>query len=339
MKLVKGSKFDIHTGGIGSEFQHHNNETAQSEAHFDSDSSVNYFLHNGHLTIAGCTMSKSLKNFITIQQALEKYTSRQIRLLFLLYSWSTSLDYSDHEMNKALSYEKTLNEFFINTEKNLGSFQELNHASADTKFEGCDLILNNDFSTAKQQIHLALCDSIDMPTVMENIRQLIAQTNLYMNAANGNVHHVLLTNIALYIIGLLDIFGLYSNNTYYDYMFSRSDEPETLKTIVKNIGEPYVEQFALFRDVVHLQSIEQFNLFGDAVRSQAIEAKYKNINKKFFAAYNDIKNKLVAQLGELGARLEHEASTNKATMKFYNPETLIHLWERKREQALLAAKK
>ena len=58
-------------------------------------------------------MSKSLKNFITIKDALQKYTSRQIRILFLLHSWKDTLDYSDHGMDRALSFEKTMKEFFF----------------------------------------------------------------------------------------------------------------------------------------------------------------------------------------------------------------------------------
>jgi cysteinyl-tRNA synthetase len=58
-------------------------------------------------------MSKSLKNFITIKDALQKYTSKQIRILFLLHSWKDTLDYSDHGMDSALSFEKTMKEFFF----------------------------------------------------------------------------------------------------------------------------------------------------------------------------------------------------------------------------------
>lgn len=70
---------------------------------------MRYFLHTGHLTIDGCKMSKSLKNFITIKEALQKYSARQIRLLFLLHAWKDTLDYSDKTMEIALEYEKTIN--------------------------------------------------------------------------------------------------------------------------------------------------------------------------------------------------------------------------------------
>ena len=76
---------DIHTGGVDLKFPHHDNEIAQAEVRIyclfishgshdsmlqafnEDDQWVNYFLHSGHLTIEGCKMSKSLKNFITIK--------------------------------------------------------------------------------------------------------------------------------------------------------------------------------------------------------------------------------------------------------------------------------
>lgn len=54
-------------------------------------------------------MSKSLKNFVTIQQALQKQTATQLRLAFLLHSWKDTLDYSDNTMEMAMQFEKFLN--------------------------------------------------------------------------------------------------------------------------------------------------------------------------------------------------------------------------------------
>lgn len=69
---VIGSSMDIHSGGEDLRFPHHDNELAQSEAHYHScgcQQWVNYFLHTGHLSMDGLKMSKSLKNFVTIRQA------------------------------------------------------------------------------------------------------------------------------------------------------------------------------------------------------------------------------------------------------------------------------
>ncbi|CAG2056855.1 unnamed protein product, partial [Timema podura] len=78
-------------------------------AYFDNDHWVRYFLHSGHLTIAGCKMSKSLKNFVTIRDALNRHSARQLRLAFLLHSWKDTLDYSINTMDMAIQYEKLLN--------------------------------------------------------------------------------------------------------------------------------------------------------------------------------------------------------------------------------------
>jgi cysteinyl-tRNA synthetase len=79
------------------------------KACFGNDNWVRYFLHSGHLTIAGCKMSKSLKNFVTIKDALQRHTARQLRLVFLLHSWKDTLDYSDATMTVACNYEKNVN--------------------------------------------------------------------------------------------------------------------------------------------------------------------------------------------------------------------------------------
>jgi cysteinyl-tRNA synthetase len=103
---ILGESMDVHAGGVDLKFPHHDNEIAQAEAYFDSDSWVRYFLHTGHLTIAGCKMSKSLKNFVTIRDALKTHSARRLRLAFLLHSWKDTLDYSDNTMEMAAQCEK-----------------------------------------------------------------------------------------------------------------------------------------------------------------------------------------------------------------------------------------
>ncbi|KAG5725595.1 Cysteinyl-tRNA synthetase, partial [Termitomyces sp. T112] len=85
---IFGDNMDIHSGGIDLAFPHHDNEMAQSEAYHDCGSWVNYFIHTGHLHIEGLKMSKSLKNFITIDEILERHSARQLRLAFLTQLWN-----------------------------------------------------------------------------------------------------------------------------------------------------------------------------------------------------------------------------------------------------------
>jgi cysteinyl-tRNA synthetase len=110
---VLGQTLDIHSGGIDLAFPHHDNEIAQCEGYFNSHQWVNYFLHAGHLHIEGQKMSKSLKNFVTIKEALEKYTASQIRLFFLMHSWDSVLDYSTLAMSEAKTFETSITNFLL----------------------------------------------------------------------------------------------------------------------------------------------------------------------------------------------------------------------------------
>lgn len=112
---VLGSSMDIHSGGVDLAFPHHDNELAQSEAYFCEAAKgehkwVRYFLHMGHLSIAGSKMSKSLKNFQTIEDALATtYTSRSMRIVFLLGKWHDGVEISPEMRSHADGWESTVN--------------------------------------------------------------------------------------------------------------------------------------------------------------------------------------------------------------------------------------
>lgn len=104
-------------------------------------------------------MSKSLKNFITIQQALSSYTARQIRFFFLSHDWRGTLDYSQRSMQEAVELEKTFNEFFLLLKSEL---QQLSAAPADfSKLTEAENGLLSALDACKRAVHMALCDSID----------------------------------------------------------------------------------------------------------------------------------------------------------------------------------
>merc|ERR1712137_1377161 len=87
-----GSNVDINCGGVDLRFPHHDNQLAQSEAHYGCKQWVNYFLHTGHLHIQGHKMAKSLKNFITIRECLRIYSANQLRIMFLKHRFDSPLD-------------------------------------------------------------------------------------------------------------------------------------------------------------------------------------------------------------------------------------------------------
>ncbi|KAG6453785.1 hypothetical protein O3G_MSEX008331 [Manduca sexta] len=200
---VLGDKLDIHTGGVDLKFPHHDNEIAQSEAHYDEPGWVNYFLHTGHLMIAGCKMSKSLKNFITIGDALKRHTARQLRFGFLLHGWKETLDYSENTMDMAIQTEKFFNEFFLTVKDALRNGYD----------EGCggswgpeEKQLSAKLTAVKEQVHAALCDNIDTRSAMESLRELAGAAHVFLRQA-GPRAAPLLGAAARYVTDVLHVFG------------------------------------------------------------------------------------------------------------------------------------
>ena len=97
---VLGNHFDIHGGGHDLQFPHHENEIAQSEActgeHF-----ANYWMHNGFIRIDEEKMSKSLGNFFTIREVLEKYKAEEVRYFMLTSQYRSPLNYSTDQLDAA----------------------------------------------------------------------------------------------------------------------------------------------------------------------------------------------------------------------------------------------
>jgi len=95
-----GNHFDIHGGGLDLQFPHHENEIAQSEGctgeHF-----VNYWMHNGFVRINEEKMSKSLGNFFTLREVLERYQGEEIRAFILSSHYRSPLNYSDEQLDNA----------------------------------------------------------------------------------------------------------------------------------------------------------------------------------------------------------------------------------------------
>lgn len=197
------SDLDIHTGGVDLKFPHHDNEIAQSEAYYDLSGWVKYFLHTGHLTISGCKMSKSLKNFVTIKEALKQHTSTQIRFAFLLHSWKDTLDYSANTMEIAIRFEKFLNEFFLNVK----DLMRQRKTEEMEKFNPKDLDLSGKFIEARKAVHAALCDNIDTKSALDAIREIISHSNIYIRDNQSTVNVQLLEEISIFITDLLQVFG------------------------------------------------------------------------------------------------------------------------------------
>ena len=95
-----GKTIDIHAGGADLIFPHHENEIAQSEC-ANGCKFVNYWLHNGFVTINKEKMSKSLGNFLTIDDLLKKYDANTIRFFILTNHYRMPVEFSDEALSSA----------------------------------------------------------------------------------------------------------------------------------------------------------------------------------------------------------------------------------------------
>lgn len=217
---ILGSQMDIHSGGVDLCFPHHDNELAQSEAYYCKDGQehtwVNYFLHMGHLSISGSKMSKSLKNFQTIKDALSTSTARSIRIVVLLGRWNEGIEITPDFRTQAESWESTVNNFFINAKALLF---EANGTDSAVQAKVRDLSITDkgaeglvaDLEQAKKDVDAGLRNSFDTAQVLRAILELIRKANVHIGEQAKNLDLPAIEAIAKYITKIVGMLGLDSN--------------------------------------------------------------------------------------------------------------------------------
>lgn len=239
---VLGENMDIHAGGCDLKFPHHDNECAQSEAYWGHHQWVNYFLHCGHLHIKGLKMSKSLKNFITIRQALEELgvTAREMRLLFLSNRWDRPMNFSDQSLGSARERERVLRAFFGSVDIILRE----DHLKRSQSFNEFDMTLNEKWVATEAAVHAALCNNVDTVSAMDALMALVADTNAYFldaQARNDRPSATLVRKIGRYITRMLQVFGVVQGNEGIGFAEAQSSD----STLV-----PVCDALVKFRDQV-----------------------------------------------------------------------------------------
>jgi cysteinyl-tRNA synthetase len=105
-----GNDFDIHGGGADLMFPHHENEIAQSCCAHPGTGFARLWVHNGFLTVNGEKMSKSLRNFITVRDLLDKgVLGEDVRLALLMTKYNEPLDWNEKLISDA---KKTLDKWY-----------------------------------------------------------------------------------------------------------------------------------------------------------------------------------------------------------------------------------
>jgi len=137
-----GNTFDIHGGGQDLQFPHHENEIAQSEA-ANGEKFVNLWMHNGFVRIDDEKMSKSLGNFFTIREILERYRAEDVRYFILASHYRSPLNYADTMLDSASAALSRLYTALRDIE-----ITEMNDDSKEyvQRFEAA---MNEDFNTAE----------------------------------------------------------------------------------------------------------------------------------------------------------------------------------------------
>ncbi|MEG2639222.1 MAG: cysteine--tRNA ligase [Clostridiales bacterium] len=161
-----GKTFDIHGGGADLIFPHHENEIAQSEG-CNCCKSVNYWIHNGFITINSEKMSKSLGNFFLLRDILDKFPGPVVRFYLMSTHYRSPLDFDDKKLEaSAKSLERIWNAYRL-TEEKLALLEKQEGADSDApeklsaittetrkKFKDA---MNDDFNTS-----LALASVFDL---------------------------------------------------------------------------------------------------------------------------------------------------------------------------------
>jgi cysteinyl-tRNA synthetase len=196
MKHLHTQTLDIHAGGRDLIFPHHENEIAQSEA-LTGVPFAKYWIHHGLLTINGQKMSKSSGNFITILQALAKYSVDEVKMFFLFSHYASNIDFTEEKVLEA--------------RKALGKFDVLFYrASALLQDKNVEPVQAGFVSKYKHEFMLAMDDDFNTPKALAALFNLINDTNVYIDQNSddpnylGVIYHAvdILENLARNIFGL-----------------------------------------------------------------------------------------------------------------------------------------
>jgi cysteinyl-tRNA synthetase len=156
---ILGENIDIHAGGVDNIFPHHENEIAQSEA-CSGHRFVRIWVHAEHLLVDHKKMSKSLGNFYTLRDLLQKgYTGRQVRFLLLATHYRTQLNFTFQGMQAAVSSLERFDDFIDRL-----------HRIEDPKSHGKIRALVHE---ARQNFNRALADDLNISPALAALFDLV----------------------------------------------------------------------------------------------------------------------------------------------------------------------
>lgn len=168
-----GETFDIHGGGADLIFPHHENELAQSEAYTGKDF-ARYWVHNGFITIDKEKMSKSLGNFFTIRDILERFDPEAVRLFLLLTHYRSPIEFSDELLREA---EATLDRYY-STLIRVEEFLRIKGPEKGSPQEGHLEGIINGFM---ERFRGAMDDDFNTAAALGHVFELIREVNRFLD--------------------------------------------------------------------------------------------------------------------------------------------------------------
>jgi cysteinyl-tRNA synthetase len=199
--------------------------------------------HECHsILICDVYRSKSLKNFTTIREALEKgtWTPRGLRIVFLLGSWKQSLEITEEVMSTAKSFEEKMNNFFLKAvDLQINPTQAVADSETGLSPDGP---LKEALKSAQISLQDALCDSFDTPTALRILSDLVSAVNSETGVSDETT-----TEIATWITSILNMFGLDASPSASGLGWSGIAVPVSVA--------PFVYALSKVRDEVRKQAI------------------------------------------------------------------------------------
>lgn len=168
-----GDTIDIHAGGADLAFPHHENERAQSEC-ANGCTFSHYWLHNGFVTINKEKMSKSLNNFLTIDDVLKNYNSNAIRLFILTNHYRMPVEFNEVALTSAKNGAKRL----INSTAGI----EISDEYDNSAIEEFTCAMDEDLNTSKA---LAILFNLADKVRKNENKQISANTLSYLGTTLG----------------------------------------------------------------------------------------------------------------------------------------------------------
>jgi cysteinyl-tRNA synthetase len=165
-----GSPFDFHGGGKDLVFPHHENERAQAEC-ATGRTFVNYWIHNGFVTMEREKMSKSLGNILAIKDFLKEYHPEVLRLFFLSTHYRNPIDYSEESIRNA---EAALRKFYYTVER----CRESAGGVAPRK--------NAELDGLEKNFHEAMCDDFNTAVALSMLFDLSKVVNRMIDARDAS---------------------------------------------------------------------------------------------------------------------------------------------------------